>query len=178
MSKMSREELVQHLTPPPGITMPPYPAKRDKIYRLALVMLVLGLLGEAIASLIHSHSLQFWMQGWISASLIVAGWTFLVWLKQWRWVVRSLVILGLVLWPLWPLGGWALSLAGSAIMAAKETHCFHFWAGKVIPWYSVTLGILLILHVTEPYLGLAWLGLAALWLSLVLGRAKLPLFEV
>jgi hypothetical protein len=175
---MTREEVVQHLTPPPGITMPPYPAKRDKIYRLSLVLMGTGLIFEGISGMARLASIQFWIQGAISAVLIVSGWTFLVWLKQWRWTVRTMVVLGFVLWPVWPLGGWALSLAAGAIMAAKETHCFHFWAGRVIPWYTLILGVLLIIHLSEPFMGVAWLGLAALWISLAAGRSKLPLFEI
>ncbi len=178
MSKMSREELVQHLTPPPGITMPPYPAKRDKIYRLSLILLGIGVAAEGISGIAGLVGAQFWIQGGISVVLIVSGWTFLVWLKQWRWTVRMMVVLGFILWPFWPLGAWALSLAASAIMAAKETHCFHFWAGRVIPWYTLALGVFFIAHLSHPYLGIVWLGLAALWISLAAGRSKLPLFEV
>lgn len=158
--------------------MPPYPAKRDKVYRWSLILLVVGLTGEALGQFMESRPLEFWMQGWLSVAIVVAGWTFLVWLKEWRWMVRALVVAGLLVWPFWALGGWALSLAATAIMAAKETHCFHFWAGRIIPWYSLALGVGLIIQLPHLMLGLVWLGLAALWLSLVVGRSRLPLFEV
>jgi membrane protein implicated in regulation of membrane protease activity len=63
-------------------------------------------------------------------------------------------------------------------MAAKETHCFHFWAGRVIPYATVALGIVLVFH-TPPWLqGVFWWGLTALWAMLVWARWQLPLFEV
>ncbi|AUW94443.1 MAG: hypothetical protein OWR62_08085 [Sulfobacillus thermotolerans] len=178
MAKISREELIKHLTPPPGIIMPPYPAKRDKVYRMSLGWTALAMVAAAVATLMRAEQAMFWIQGLVSAGLAVAGWTFLVWLKQWRWIVRSLVVLGLVLWPFWSLGAWALTIAGSAIMAAKETHCFHFWAGRVIPWYSVLFGAGMVFGAPWWLMGLLWLGLAFLWLSLVRGRWTLPLFEV
>lgn len=178
MAKISREELIKHLTPPPGIAMPPYPAKRDRVYRTSLVAVAAGMAAAAVAAFLRSGTALFWIQGFVSLGLAVAGWTFLVWLKKWRWVVRSLVILGLVVWPFWSIGGWALTIAGSAIMAAKETHCFHFWAGRVIPWYSVLFGAGMILSAPWWLMGILWAGLAYLWISLVRGRWTLPLFEV
>lgn len=178
MSKVTREELVQHLTPPPGITIPPYPAKRDKIYRLSLVLVGLSVAAEGISGILGMTQAQFWIQGAISLIFIISGWTFLVWLKQWRWIVRTMVVLGLIVWPFGSLEAWALSLVAGAIMAAKETHCFHFWAGRVIPWYTLILGVLLVAGLPQPYMGVGWLGLAVLWMSLAIGRAKLPLFEV
>ncbi len=178
MSKISHEELIKHLTPPTGITMPPYPAKRDKVYRSSLAAVAVGMVAAAVATFLRSPAAVFWVHGFLALALAVSGWTFLVWLKEWRWVVRGLVIAGLVLWPFWGLGGWALSIGGSAIMAAKETHCFHFWAGRVIPWYSVVFGVGMVLQAPWWLMGLLWVGMAVLWGALVLGRWKLPLFEV
>lgn len=113
-------------------------------------------------------------------SALVAGWTFLVWLASWRWVVRGLVGMGLVLaiWPVLSVPSWGLVLLASAIMAAKETHCFHFRAGKIIPWYTLGLGCLVLAGTTPLVLGLLWLGLGGLWAWLLVGRLKLPLFII
>ncbi len=104
----------------------------------------------------------------------------MVWLSNWRWLVRSLVVIGAVIAfiPHLAILSWAFTIAASAIMAAKETHCFHFWAGKVIPWYSLVLGIGVLIGLPAIIQGLLWLGLAALWAFLMAGRLKLPLFVI
>jgi hypothetical protein len=63
-------------------------------------------------------------------------------------------------------------------MAAKETHCFHFQAGKIIPWYTLGLGCLVLAGLMPAVLGVFWLGLSALWGWLLVGRLKLPLFVI
>lgn len=174
----TKEQVVRHLTPPPGIVMPPYPKERDRLYRLALYAVALGLFGEAAGVLSASAPLDFAAQGFTAAIAVLASVTFLVWLGSWRWTVRVLAALGLVLWPLWPLGGWAAALAALAIMAAKETHCFHFPAGRLIPWASLLWGILLVVLPPARYEGFGWLAIAALWLWLAWDRSRLPLFEI
>lgn len=114
----------------------------------------------------------------IAVSTVVASYSFLVWLRNWRFLVRSLAILGLLLSPILPLASLATSVSSSAIMAAKETHCFHFLAGKIIPWYSLALGISLITTTNAFIHGIGWLILAGLWGWLVWARWQLPLFEL
>ncbi|MCY0897736.1 MAG: hypothetical protein OWU33_02160 [Firmicutes bacterium] len=174
----TRDELVEHLTPPPGITMPPYPAQRDRFYRYSLLGITLSITWEGLSTLTHEPALIFWAQGAVSLTILSASATFLVWLKSWRNLVRALAIAGFLLWPFVPLAGWAASLASAAIMAAKETHCFRFPAGRVIPWYSLLFGVAMIAHVPHVALGIGWLGLAGLWSWLTRGRFRLPLFEV
>lgn len=178
MPSWSKDELIQHLKPPPGISMPPYPAARDRFYRWTLAFSAVGLIGEGIATLFAAPRIMDLFQGWISVSFLLAGWTFLVWLTSWRSVVRGLAAAGLVVWPFWSLGGWALTLSSSAIMAAKETHCFHFWAGRIIPWMSLAFGFSMIATSNRWVIGIGWLMLGFLWTNLVLGRWRLPLFEI
>lgn len=176
--RLTREQVVEHLTPPPGIVMPPYPARRDRLYRLTLAAIALGSAAEGAAVLSHIPGAAFFAQGWITAAILAASLTFLVWLKNWRYLVRGLALLGFVLWPLSSIVSWGFSLAAAAIMAAKETHCFHFPAGRILPWYSLALGVLLLFWSNHIAQGLGWLGLAFLWGWLVWDRSKLPLFEI
>lgn len=179
-TRLSSEQLVQHLTPPPGITMPRYPARRDRVYRGALVSFTVFLSAMGIGTELTSPVVITIAHWGVALSALVAGWTFLVWLSSWRWVVRGLVGVGLVLsaWPVLSVPSWGLILLGTAIMAAKETHCFHFKAGKIIPWYTLGLGCLMLVGMTPFVLGLLWLGLGALWGWLLVGRLKLPLFII
>lgn len=177
---ISSEALIQHLTPPPGIVMPRYPAGRDRIYRAALVGFT-GFLGiTAVGTGLTSMAIAAIGHWGAALSLLVAGWTFLVWLSSWRWLVRGLVLGGVVvaIWPPATLGSWALILGASAVMAAKETHCFHFKAGKIIPGYTIVLGLLLLVGIPPILGGLVWLGLFGLWAWLLVGRLRLPLFVI
>ncbi|MCY0880874.1 MAG: hypothetical protein OWS74_02675 [Firmicutes bacterium] len=176
---LTREQIVQHLTPPDGIVMPPYPAARDKVYRTSLT--VFNILLYVLAGInIGGFSKMVLLTGqWAAAlALTVAAWTFLVWLSSWRWTVRLLALAGFILTPFVPVLGWAGMLSASGIMAAKETHCFHFWSGRVIPWVSLGLGIFILLPVPSAVRGVIWLGLALLWTALLKARARLPLFSV
>lgn len=179
-TRLSSEQLVQHLTPPPGITMPRYPARRDRVYRGALVSFAAFLAVTGIGTELASPVVIVLAHWGAALSAVVAGWTFLVWLSSWRWVVRGLVVigLGLSMWPVLSVPSWGFILLASAIMAAKETHCFHFKAGKIIPWYTLGLGCLVLAGLMPSVLGVFWLGLSALWGWLLVGRLKLPLFII
>ncbi|MCY0877878.1 MAG: hypothetical protein OWU84_02905 [Firmicutes bacterium] len=174
----TRQELIEHLTPPPGIVMPPYPAARDRLYRYSLVAIALCAAAEGMALITGRVGWARGIEGAFALSVLWASATFLVWLKTWRHLVRALGVGGFLLWPFWAIGGWALSLAASAIMAAKETHCFHFHAGRVIPWYSLALGLAMLAQAPQIALGIGWVALAWLWGWLAWGRSQLPLFEV
>lgn len=171
------DDRIEHLTPPPGVSMPPYPARLDQVYRWSLVAFVVGLTGTAVATAIGGHALMWW-QGISALAMGVAGWTFLVWLKSWRWLVRGLVTAGVVMWLLWPLAGWAATLMASAIIAAKEHHCFRFWSGRWIPWVSLLNGIGLVAHLPPHVQAVLWVAVAWLWVPLLMGRFQLPLFEL
>ncbi len=160
--------------------MPHYPARLDRVYRSALLLFTVCIGLVAMSTVTSSEALVTLGHWGAAISLMVAGWTFLVWLPSWRWVVRGLVLGGLVtlMWPHAPLVSWALTLGASAIMAAKETHCFHFKAGKIIPWYTLGLGLFLLLGMPPVLVGLAWLGLFGLWAWLLTGRLRLPLFVI
>lgn len=159
--------------------MPPYPHVQDQVYRWSLLSVALGLALETTAWLfLHAPQWRTIGEGWALISLAVAGWTFLVWLRSWRFLVRGLVTSGAVVGFFVPVLGWALGLAGAAIIAAKETHCFHFPAGRIIPWYALALGLTLLVPTPALVEGLGWLGLTALWTWLVAARWHLPLFEI
>jgi hypothetical protein len=93
-------------------------------------------------------------------------------------LVRGLVTAGVVLWLLWPLAGWAATLSASAIIAAKEHHCFRFWSGRWIPWVSLLNGIGLVVHLPPHVQAVLWVAVAWLWVPLLMGRFQLPLFEL
>lgn len=176
--RWTREQVVEHLTPPPGISMPPYPKERDRLYRVTLMALTLGFLAQALFTYFTGSLGLIVIHGWIAFSMLVASFSFLVWLSSWRNLVRALALFGVLLWPWWTLGSWAAILAGTAIMAAKETHCFHFSAGKILPWYSLALGIALIPPIPHKIMAVGWLVLAGLWGWLSWARQQLPLFEI
>jgi hypothetical protein len=174
----TREQVVQHLTPPPGIVMPPYPKERDRLYRTTLVAITLGFFATALFTYLKWPRAVDIAHGWVALSVFGASLSFLVWISSWRHLVRALAVLGILLWPWWSLGSWAALLASTAIMAAKETHCFHFGAGKILPWYSLALGFALIAPVPLKILAVGWLALAGLWGWLAWARHRLPLFEI
>lgn len=177
--RVTRDEVIQHLTPPEGIVMAPYKAGWDRIYRWCLVSIAIGAGFNGIASLAGiasgwAHAID----GWYAIANLSASLTFLVWLKSWRYLVRSLGVVGLILWPLWELGSLAATLLVSSIMASKETHCFHFPAGRIIPWWSLALGIAILLALPMMVLGIGWIILAILWGWLALERHQLPVFDI
>jgi hypothetical protein len=174
----TKEQVVRHLTPPDGIAMPPYPKERDRLYRWMLAACAAGLTIEAAAILAQSALLTVAAQGVTAAAVCAASVTFLVWLSSWRWIVRGLAAAGLIGWPLWHLGGWAATLAALSIMAAKETHCFHFPAGRLIPWASLAWGVALAVFPPGRWQAAGWLAVALLWWWLAWDRSRLPLFEV
>lgn len=175
---LNRERVVQHLTPPPGIIMPPYPQDRDRRYRWSLAGLAFGLSVQTVAVWTHNATGLFIGQGVAALSTLLASWSFLVWVASWRYLVRLLAVSGLLLWPWWHLGGWATILAAASVMAAKETHCFHFPAGRIIPWFSVFLGMLLLSPLPDSVVAGGWTILAGLWWWLAIDRSRLPLFEL
>ncbi len=176
--RITREQVIKHLTPPPGIKMPPYPARRDNQYRITLMAITVGVAGESVATLLRSPTAMYWSQAWTALAVVAASWTFLVWLKNWRYLVRVLAVVGLLLWPWWSIGSWAGILAAGAIMAAKETHCFHFPAGRILPWWSLALGIVMVIDPVPIIVAGGWMGLAILWGWLAWSRQQLPLFEI
>ncbi|CAB1128516.1 conserved membrane protein of unknown function [Candidatus Hydrogenisulfobacillus filiaventi] len=181
-----RAALIQHLTPPPGITMAPYPAWRDVAYRISLVLFLLGLVGMAVVDAARLNTAAVWMQGLVALAATGAGWFFLVWLSGWRWLVRSLATLGAAGWlgglaggvPALLVVGWAGTLAATSIMAAKEDHCFRLPTGKVVPWASLLLGIGILAGFPLRADAVLWAMIAALWAALLIRRFRLPLFEI
>ncbi|MBX5466329.1 MAG: hypothetical protein K6U14_02375 [Firmicutes bacterium] len=174
---MDDRERIQHLQPPPGVRMPRYPARWDLVYRWSLVAFVVGLTACAVATAVEAPAVHWW-QGWSAVAMAVAGWTFLVWVPTWRWLVRGLVTIGAVLWWWWPLGGWAATLAASAIVAGKEYHCFRFWSGRYIPWVSLINGLGLVFGIPTHIQAVLWVAVAWLWVPLLVARWQLPLFEL
>ncbi len=178
MAKLTREQVVQHLTPPKGIVMAPYPAWRDRIYRGSLLSIGPSLLFVATAeSLSKAPLLQ--AAHWLSAAAVVlAALFFLVWLASWRYAVWTLAIGGLVAIPLQTTAAWALTLAAGSVIAAKETHCFHFKAGRIIPWWSVATGLTWLFVPHSWMMTGCWAILGGLWMWLAWNRQSLPLFDI
>ena len=177
---MNQEQLVQHLTPPPGVEMPPYPARRDLVYRWSLVAASLGVAAMG-AALLSGLAVVTWVAlAWLLASTLLAAWVFLVWVAAWRTVVLALTAAGVLASAALPGVGAARALAALSIMAAKEAHCFHYRTGKIIPWVSLAAALagLAPIVALRPVAGLLYLAVAALWAPLLRGRFRLPLFQV
>ena len=158
--------------------MPAYPAWRDRVYRGALWVLSLAFLGVAVAIVFREAVLAQISADSALFANIAASWTFLVWVPKWRWFVRGLALLALFGWAVgFPLFLWGGVLAASAIMAAKEYHCFKFWTGRYLPWLSVAAGLAWMLRLGAPLVVL-FLAISAGWLGLLWQRAALPLFQI
>ena len=175
---MERHELIQHLTPPPGVEMPPYPAWRDRIYRISLAWATVALAALGIGRAAGVPTLAEAAAALLAAATLVAGWSFLVWVAAVRRVVLGLAVAGTVFLGLAPPWGLGLLLASLSVMAAKETHCFRFPAGRIIPWVSLVVALVGLLPHQDVVSGIGLVVVAALWASLVVQRWQLPLFEV
>lgn len=176
--KPTKEEMVQHLTPPPGVKMPPYPKSRDQWYRWSLVGYALGLSLHALGLWMLSPTLTMAGHGIASLAAVIASITFLVWVARWHHIVRGLALAGLLLWLVWPLGAWGFTLASVAVMAAKEAHCFHFLPGRILPWWSLALALSLWVPGLQLIHAALWTVLAVLACWLAIDRRRLPLFEL
>ncbi len=184
---MNQEQLVQHLTPPNGVEMPPYPAERDRVYRWALVAAAAGLAGFGVGLVLGVPPVAWVSLGWLLAATLTASYVFLVWVAQWRTGVLGLSVAAVAASAWMPGVAVALTLAALSIMAAKEAHCFHYPTGRYLPWASMVTAIVTllaggVLGVGVPALtipaGLLFLLVAGLWVPLLRGRFKLPLFAV
>lgn len=184
---MNQEQLVQHLTPPKGVEMPPYPAERDRVYRWALVAAAAGLAGFGLGLILGVGPVAWVSLAWLLAATLTASYVFLVWVAQWRTGVLGLSVAALAAASWMPGISVALLLAALSIMAAKEAHCFHYATGRYLPWVSLVTALVTLLaggflHVRAPALmvpaGLLFLVVAGLWVPLLRGRFKLPLFAV
>lgn len=174
---MEREALIQHLTPPPGVKLPPYPAWRDKVYRWALATASFGLLVYGVGLLSRPVFMSAGAAV-VAVATLVAAYMFLVWVVQFRWLVLALAILGTGLLGWAAAWGMGFLLAALSVMAAKETHCFHFPTGKVIPWLSLVIALSALFPTVSLATGVGYLVLAVMWALLVQRRFRLPLFEL
>lgn len=172
------DKFVKHLTPPPGVQSPHYPAFQDKIYRIALITFVLSMAVHMVALAGGWSGLDKVAIGATSLALLVAAWTFLVWLPRWRWIVRIGGTLAFALWLRAPGAAWEVILLTSAIIAAKEHHCFQFWSGRYIPWAALAVAIQNVLGGPAALSLTLWIVLVWLWVPLIIQRMRLPLFEV
>ncbi len=167
--------------------MPPYPAERDRVYRWALVGAAAGLAGFGVGLMFGASPVAWVSLAWLLASTLTASYVFLVWVAQWRTGVLGLSVAALAAASWMPGVAVALLLAALSIMAAKEAHCFHYATGRYLPWVSLVTAVATLLaggflHLRVPALtvpaGLLFLGVAGLWVPLLRGRFKLPLFAV
>ena len=169
---------IEHLIPPPGTVISPYPAWRDRVYRGALWTLALAFLLLAGAILGHSGVLAEASVAVGAVSDLAAALTFLVWVARWRWLVQGFAFVALLGWVFGvAFFLWGGMLAASAIMAYKEYHCFHFWTGRFLPWVSVASFLAWLFGKSIP-MALLCLALAGGWMALLWERSKLPLFQV
>ncbi len=178
MPKLTREQIIQHLTPPAGIRMAPYPAWRDRIYRGALLSIGVTMLMVALGQAIRNPEYVAAAHGLTAISVAVAAVFFLVWLARWRYAVWGLAIAGLLATPFQETAAWACTLAAGSVMAAKETHCFHFLAGRIIPGWSVATGLVWLVVPQSWIMAAFWAVLGTLWIWLALARFSLPVFDI
>ena len=175
---MSPDELVMHLKPPPGIRPRPYPPWRDQVYRVSLTVMAVALLFRATAGFLGAGGLGVVSLGLLAASTLSAAYFFLVWIERFRWLVLALSVAGVAALPVSGVLAVGLFLAASSVMAAKETHCFHFVTGRLIPWVSLVVA----LAGFVPALGLVYaagLGVVGLlWLPLLWARFRMRLLSV
>jgi uncharacterized integral membrane protein len=165
------------LTPPPGIRLGPYQIWRDWCYRTALAVIAAALVmmtGEGPRAVVVDPGLLV-----LGVAVAVAGWFFFVWVAAWRWLFLGLAGLGwlfaVAAWPPWAFGAW---LAAASIMAAKETHCFRFWSGRLIPWISLAVAVADLWPVPASALRAGVGVLAVLWAALAFARWRLPLLRL
>jgi len=170
--------MVSHLTPPPGTVMAAYPAWRDRVYRGSLWTLSLVFLAVAVAIVWNNPEIaEIAVAVGVLANLW-ASWTFLVWVPKWRWIVRILAFVSLFGWATGlPFLLWGGMLAATAIMAAKEYHCFKFWTGRYLPWVSLAAGVAWLIGSGIPMVVL-FMAVSGGWMALLWERSKMPLFEV
>ena len=157
------------------------------MYRWALVAATVGLTGFGVGLLLGIPAVAWVSLAWVLAATVTASYVFLVWVAQWRTGVLGLSAAALAAAAWLPGVAVALALAALSIMAAKEAHCFHYPTGRYLPWVSLLTAIVTlvaggVLGVRAPALtapaGLLFLLTAGLWVPLLRGRFKLPLFAV
>lgn len=175
---MNERALAQHLTPPPGVKMAPYPPWRDQTYRVSLAGATVGLLifGGGLAE--GAPDVRLIGSGIVAIATLVASWTFLVWVKTFHQLVLGLAIAGILLLMGVPAIGMGALLAALSVMAAKETHCFHFPTGRVIPWVSLVVGLAGLVPGWTLETGLGYLVVGLLWIPLLVSRFRMPLLAV
>jgi hypothetical protein len=175
---MSPDELVMHLKPPPGIQARPYPPWRDQVYRVSLTVMAGALLLHAAASFGDVGLLGAGSVGLLAAATLSAAYFFLVWIERFRWLVLALSVAGVAALLVSAALGVGLLLAASSVMAAKETHCFHFVTGRVIPWVSLAAALAgFVPGLGDLYAaGLGVVGL--LWVPLLWSRFRMRLLSV
>jgi hypothetical protein len=156
------------VTPPPGVRARPYAVWRDAVYRLGLAVATAGLILRAAGH----PTVGAWLAG---TGALLAAWMFFVWVPVWRTLVIGLAAAGFPLWGVgwvpWAFGSW---MAAMSVMAAKETHCFHFPAGRFIPWVSLVVGVAALFPVPPVELRVGEGVVASLWVWLAADRWRLP----
>jgi len=175
---MSPDEVALHLVPPPGVTPNPYPPWRDQVYRIALAAMTGALLLRGAALEAGWRDLLLPDVGILAAATLAASYFFLVWVEGWRWLVLGVSAAGIVSLPLSVDFGIGLLMAAASVMAAKETHCFHFPSGRLIPWVSLAAAPLGLFPPLRPLYGAGLLVVGLLWVPLLYARFRMRLLSV
>jgi hypothetical protein len=167
---------IMELTPPVGVRSGPYPVWRDYVYRAALTLAAVALLGIAIVPTGPGSRVA---DGALGLATLVAAWTFFVWIPGWRMLVAVLGILGIglatgQLW-LWAEGAW---LAALSVMAAKEAHCFRYAAGRVFPAIAFLIALLDVIGAPAAVRQAGFAVLFGLFAWLVAERWRLPFMQL
>ncbi len=175
---MTPEQLLLHLTPPPGVKTRPYPPYLDQIYRVSLAVAVAALAVRGVGLLAAAPGLAGAGAVGLSVATLVAAYTFLVWVERYRQLVLALAAVGTILVLVAAPWGVGFLMAAGSIMAAKETHCFRFPTGRIIPWASLVVALLGLWPPLRLLNGAGLLVVAALWAPLLWARFRMRLITV
>ena len=132
----------KHFTPPPGVQVGAYTAAHDRIYRMFLLLMPVGILLVAVGQLAGA---PVWRLGGVALwdlGLLGAAYMLMVWDQRVKQVILGAAVVGVLLQlaamagdaaVLVPLGAGVAAVGASGI-AKKEDFCFNIWQGRVLPW--------------------------------------------
>jgi hypothetical protein len=175
---MTPEELTMHLTPPPGVKVRRYPPWQDQVYRVSLAVAAGALALRGGALVFRAETVAVAGAVLLAASTLVASYTFLVWIDRYRQLVMALAVLGTVLLVVAMPWGVGFLMAAGSVMAAKETHCFRFPTGRIIPWVALAAALTGLVPALGRVNGVGLVVVAALWVPLLWSRFHMRLITV
>jgi hypothetical protein len=175
---MTPDEITMHLTPPPGVRVRRYPPWQDQVYRVSLAVAAGALALRGGALIFQAETVALAGAVLLAASTLVASYTFLVWIDRYRHMVMALAVVGTGLLAMAMPWGVGFLMAAGSVMAAKETHCFRFPTGRVIPWVAAAAALTGLVPGWGRINGVGLVVVAALWVPLLWARFRMRLITV